>query len=776
MRLNPVPRVLSLRLVSVALILAAPSMAGAAVDLLDPKFHASGKGDVVTTGSIGANLSEVTIVDPTTWSAGQGVRVARAGGKRLVNDAEGSASLFFSDAAAVTYDAVNPAAGAKAVTCTYAVNGNSNEVMCHGTALTNQNPPPFSTEYDELHVFVRASTAIAQGDLWVELGNQDRSVVQMPLPSIAQPNQWQELYLPVRTLKWYPNENQTIDRVSLRCMKAATCVANFAVSLDDLWMVKDHVTTVAAINGNGNNTLMTLAQPAGLAVTNTPVYHDDVKAIRSWLADTSDVLHTVPAGIYLESYDGLPAPQISPNTIIQCADPTTTVFKSSGGTRTGGRPLLASDPRFLGRLPRNIVIQYCGFDINGYNFGDFNNLIAIYGDEEPSLPGPDKHQPAQNITIRSNRLFDSNYLSNPAAAMQDCDVDMHECATRQRQAILVKFVDTVSVTDNVLVGAGRIKLGQPGRNIEVMRNNIDFVNDNAITVVDKEWSCQYYPFCKTEHVRIERNVIANAVNNGIFFGSDGAASDHPSMELYDVSVRMNTITGFHARGISAPLPSGGAANIHVEENEIVARRPRQLAHGNKAAIGLGREWKPFAQSPTQDVSVRGNRITVDAPDGSYDLAGIYLFGKLDHLRVRDNRIECINCTPGCDTRLHSGIRMGQASSPETCLYLELSNNFVRNACIGINIQVGLGAASIIGNQIFQSTSPEPNVGQLYIGPHSTATIEALIKDNSIAHGQAWGLYCAKGGYHLTSQPTGQLISDNVFDDNAHGHISPWCFQ
>lgn len=228
---------------------------------------------------------------------------------------------------------------------------------------------------------------------------------------------------------------------------------------------------------------------------------------------------------------------------LRCENPNTVIFKKISGTSYSH---FAQD---TASGFTDILIENCGFDMNGdpKNFAHSLNLKA----------GGD--QPMSNVTIRGNRYFDSTGMNDPAR-------------DKQRQYVAVLKVQDLLVENNVMTNGGRIKAGRPGRRIWIRGNDLDFINDNGITIVSRpqmQWA-DGTPI--TEDILIENNRVHDATVTGIFFGADGETQG-VGMTTRRITVRHNLVTGdFGGIGINGILPDF-ASEIRVHGNVIVKDGP-----------------------------------------------------------------------------------------------------------------------------------------------------------------------------------------------------------
>lgn len=480
-------------------------------------FNASGAGDQTMHGSIEKGSSAL-VIDPTasdardTWQEGHGIRIQRAGEDAFVHDADTGWVLPPSapSGAQVSHNEMDKREGEASVHCTFT--GTPPDADGDGTP----NPVdlcevdlggPTDTQYDELRFWIKSSVATSQGDLQIVIysndhdaeGNRKPGRFQLQIPALT-PGVWSEVFAKIEGRKGNGHKRGPARFVTLRCINTSLC-DGLDVHMDDFWLVQDLVTQVKEINVAESNAItFILETPAVRTASDEIVYHDDTAAAQAWLqaAEAEGANLFAPAGIYYVS-EVLP---LYSDTHLRCAGADQTIFKNSGGSRTGTSKMLSTKDAEV-PAPENIEIEHCGFDVNGWNRSDFLNWIQIqtFG----GLDGAEKR--VRNIHIRDNRFFDSDF-----PGQTNCDRTQDTCVTRQRAYISVQRVDGVWIEDNHLSGGGRIGAGGLGlgRNMYIRHNVIEFVNDNAITIVDIDRgddSDECIEPCLTEHVEITDNVI-----------------------------------------------------------------------------------------------------------------------------------------------------------------------------------------------------------------------------------------------------------------------------
>ena len=461
-------------LLSLLVVIFVVSEGGAAprYDLTYEDFDVSGDGGHVTTGTVPTDSSgrminpkKLVIADSRSWKVNHGIRVQRAGEFLLVHDANSG------------WVRVHPESGVK-----HEIDGVRKFVRCGiGAATTDErvdlcairfrNTMKFA-HFDELHFWIKTSVSIGYGDLVIVLEDRNNGRVakgRLEIPSTTS-GRWIEVFLQIQG-KREPNpeagEDWGINKVSGLRLQCQRRCQNLEVSMDDFELVQDLVTNVHGIfPGPGSEATLQLNMEASRPVQNAVIFHDDTVAVQDWLNKA------IPRGAYLFAPPGVyyisGTLGLHGQTRLTCSGPGSTVFKNTGRSRHGPKNMfLTVDDS----VSSDITIEFCGFDANGWNKEDFFSFIFIQGVKDIA---------ARNIRIQHNTLFDSR---SPGA--DGCDQGQDACVTLQRQYIVVyNNVDEVWIEHNHLSGGGRIKAGEPGRNIFIRHNILDLVNDNAITIVD----------------------------------------------------------------------------------------------------------------------------------------------------------------------------------------------------------------------------------------------------------------------------------------------------
>jgi hypothetical protein len=329
---------------------------------------------------------------------------------------------------------------------------------------------------------------------------------------------------------------------------------------------------------------------------------DDTICIGRWLKDarTQGKHLYVSPGTYLYGQ----GQAIFNGFHLQCASPTRTVFKAINNAGN----LFVLLPNWLSESDapwQDISIENCGFNLNGSTV-PFASVIAVGGGTWP----------VQYVTVRGNKVFDSTMAGR-----------LYTKRDPKRQYIAILNTEDVLVEHNALSEGGRIKVGRPGRRIIIRANTLNGVSENGITVVDQGGI--------SSDMLIEHNTITNPINSGIFFGADGQNAGTAAMQLYDVTIRHNTITGnFVTNCITGVLPNN-VARIYIGDNTChkTGPTPPGVFVGG---IGLNRD--NTATLYAKDITVEDNIILSDVYNAYSNLAGIYVADHFDNLCLLGNSI------------------------------------------------------------------------------------------------------------------------------------------
>jgi hypothetical protein len=735
---------------------AAPS-----VSLGHARYHASGRGDVTTTGSIAAGERLLAVDDPATWHIAHGIRVRRAGEEALVHTADDSWRLPPTAAAGATvsHDAADRMEGTASVRCSFAGIPVTPVDVCEMDLGA-----PANFHFDELRLWLKSSVATSARALRLRILRYDdpldpddcgAPVVAGRCPSFelevppVPADTWQELFIELKRTAGHGILDNVAGGQQVIVVECRERCDGLDVHLDDLRLVRDLVAAVTAMPAPG---MFQLSRAAGRTVAAETVYHDDTVAVRTWLeaADIDGGARLVaPGGIYyingVDLYgvggaEGSYSLPLFNDTHLRCESRRTTIFKNVGRSATGPGVMFRSfDP-----VPANITIENCGFDWNGWNLQDFLTVFMISPHTVPKAFG-------RNIVIRGNRFFDSQL-----PGMEGCDLGQDECRTRQRHHILVPRVDGLWVEYNQMSGGGRIKSGGSGlgRNMHITNNSLQFVNDNAITIVDTVPGL-------TEHVEIAGNTISNPVASGIFIGADGEdAGLTKGMILRDVSITHNRVSGFFATaGIIGQLPRT-AEDVTIADNVVINARQTGIPIGSFFAGGIILTQRSADAAAAARISVVGNAVIASGTHSVLNLGGILLrtASRFSGLAVSDNHVDCSGCSNG----LAAGIWLWSGGFD----HVTITGNRVANAYDAL--QLGGPATftnvTIDGNTFMGSWGP--SLGQITLQALPDSGISARIANNVVIDGAGYGVLCTGGGAFVLAD-----LETNTFVDNAGGNTN-----
>jgi hypothetical protein len=700
------------------------------ISLKEPRFHASGGGWITTHGSTEPGSTVLSVEDGWSWEVGHGIRVRRAGTSVAVQtDAGWEASPTAGGAATASH----PVSGGVVCEITGPLHGVD---ACAGPT----DPAGGFVRFirDELRVGLSVSAPVAEGALAIvfhALDAKTQTIQQvaggeLALPALA-PGSTHRIFLPIRGKAGL----NAVRRLSLRCLVPCD---DLRISLHELELVDDLVAKVSEIGADGRTFFLDF--PAERSVTGETVFHDDTDAIRTWLAEAEGggAQLFAPIGVYY--FGRRNAPEFEPtrqttplvvraNTHLRCmpgleVDRPLAIFRNNGGAATGTSTFLSS-PNPTQGVPSNVTIEDCGFDSNGWNREDFLSVVNLGGTAEDRI---------RDVRIRRSHFFDSVF--DPGVVGDaDCDHGQDACRMFQRQYILATAVDGLEVTDNVLEGGGRIKVGRPGRNISILRNTIRLVNDNGITFADRPRDECVGDICTTEDVVIADNTIIDAASVGIFGGADGGEKDHPGMVLRRIRIENNIVLGgFAGAGIRLFLPAT-SHDVSITGNHVEADRRRP--NGGKAPAGIQvKRGTPSIANPTQRIEVSSNTVMSVGEFGYYNEGGIGFGGPIRDLTVWDNHVEAAGA-------LHIA-RGGIWMSGEPFESVSVVGNRVRRAKIAMHIEAPATGLSIIGNELEESL--RSNRGQITLMPPDGEVVIGHLLANHIRDGAGFGVFCSPGGF------------------------------
>ena len=734
--------------------------AAAISNLMDPSFNASGDGHYIIKGEISAKSNILNVDDYSTWRKGQGIRIHAAGKS--------------SDILSNTIICSNPTPSSGPVN------------LCE---VKIKNPESYNfNKFDQLRIEIESTVNTASEDLQIitsnEWGNVEHGELEVNaltagrMETIFVDIQGQNSVLPENPLNPRAPGISQVKSLKFRCNKNCSLIN---VRISNIALVQDHVTTVLSMDVKPGTlkAKFEIEIPAERTVTNAEVFHDDTVAIQNWVNqaqslgyDLSPVHLWAPPGIYYISKKIA----LYSNTHIACEGDA--VFKNTGRSKHGTLNMFVglSTPT---ESIKDIKIEYCHFDANGWNRSDFLSFIAIKGSLEAT-------KKAKNIVLQYNIFKDTNFPGDT-----NCDQGRKlPCQTLQRQYILVTYVEGAWVEHNELSHGGRIKIGRPGKRIYIQHNTLNFVNDNAITVVDRKKSrpfpqCNKFgnDVCTTEDVHIIGNTIVDPVAGGIFFGVDGEYDDHKQMVLNNVQIRDNQIVGFFSSaGIVGILPAD-TTNITISNNTVISYRERSKAKNtHQFGIAISSTNLGAGVKYAKDMHVFGNCIVARGKHANLD-SGLFVKRYSERLNIFANTIyaqdgvieymgrdqlpsnlylsahHCISDrTRPIDYNLSGlierGIHIKNPGSKSGLIgnydykFTNVNNNAVQHAGVALLVQASVKHGNILSNRFYDSTNS--NRGQITIIPSKNPheyyhSFDGSIINNYISNSNpswdGYGIYC-----------------------------------
>lgn len=714
------------------------------VPLSYPLFCASGDGDAVEIGTYDRETrsgKRILVPDGATWRRGHGVRIEQAGAARKLSVATLSPDRD---------------SGAKCQ-----LKGQSTSTNVELCVATLKAPTSFEG-HDELLLRIRTDKPAARGDLQIILMDEDDGFAEkgvLDVPALKAGDwQWAGAGIQGLTERRYGQIVGGLERViGFKLICRRNCVDR-QVQLAEPQLSLDHVTKVSKVDRlEGGGAALTLEAMPRRRVDGSKVFHDDTAAVRAWL----DVARrkggarlTAPPGVYYLSNDAGFANDLRlfKDTAIACAGPDETVFRNSGKAQTGRARMFrsrVSEKDDIGLYPElepdNISVRDCGFDLNGWNARDFLTVFTIYGDTQTQVF-------ADNIRFENNYFYDSR-----SPGRYGCDLDQDFCRILQRQFIVVLVANDVVIANNRMRDGGRIKVGQPGNNIEVYGNTLDLVNDNGITFVDfQRDECRRIGRCVTQNIRIHNNRIKDAIGAGIFFGGDGEIKIGRDITVRDVEIYDNEITGYFHNGIKALFPPD-VENIRIHNNRIIRTRARPDL--NKIAT-RGILLRTYA-GPAKNVTITDNLIAASGEHAAFNGGGVALRGKgFEGLTVTGNDIACDGCA-----YMENGVFMtaqGDAlGGNDDAIYdrnVRISGNRIFQGATGMTLLRNFDGAEIKDNLLCRTR--EENGSALRL----RADIRGRIEDNALVDGAGFGVEC----FGPTALRKALPLTRNYFDGNARG--------
>ena len=290
---------------------------------------------------------------------------------------------------------------------------------------------------------------------------------------------------------------------------------------------------------------------------------DDLAALQAWAASvitTGGHLY-LPGGTYLYSS----TVSVYDNTHLECAGNGLAVFKNNGTTQNF---LTLGDTA----NSHNITIENCSFDANGYNVVDFLDFISFNSGTNVS----------SDIRVRNNHFYDSAYVG--------------DATVKQRQYIVMIGCFDCWIQGNHLEQGGRIKVGRPGGRFWIVNNEINFVNDNGITIVDTQLAAI------TEEVIITGNLIRNMVSSGIYLGADGQA-EPDTMTLRKITIQNNIIVGDWGGSCMQLTGSTTTQDIQILDNQCILEGMTRVPQ-----VGISLTRQDISVTAAENVTVARNTL------------------------------------------------------------------------------------------------------------------------------------------------------------------------
>jgi hypothetical protein len=369
---------------------------------------------------------------------------------------------------------------------------------------------------------------------------------------------------------------------------------------------------------------------------------DDSTCIGTWIAaGESQGKHLyASAGTYYYSvsralFDGVH---------IQCESNTAVTFKQVANRNIGTFFILSANFGVTGQPWDDILIENCGFDMNGTtaNFASVFIVTASAG------------TPATHVTVRNLRVFDSTMPGS-----------MYTDSNRQRQYIAVLNAEDVLIENNTLSEGGRIKAGRPGKRILVRNNALTNINDNAITLVN-------IGDYTSEHYLIEDNTVVNPIGSGIFVGSDGEATGTLTQAVQDIIVRNNTISGdMKTAGITGTWPN------HTDRVSIYNNTITKTGTTGSFNSGIQMIRANNTDQPARDITLKRNTISATTQN-ELPYGGIFVGAQFQNICLLDNVV----------SNTQYGIKFHNALLPEQVSGKMTGNNLGGGAILG-DAQTGM---------------------------------------------------------------------------------------
>ena len=254
----------------------------------------------------------------------------------------------------------------------------------------------------------------------------------------------------------------------------------------------------------------------------------------------------------------------------------------------------------------DLTIEAVGFDMAGYNERSYGGPIVLNMSNGNFI---------KRVRVRDCAFFDTNYPGDDAV---------------NQRLMFIDAAKSAWIEGNEFEHGIRIKIGGGGEDIWIVRNVLNFINDNAITMA-MSGTLEAPGNEKTARVNIHDNLIRNPRGVGIFLGGDGDRYADPTMSMSSVIISRNIVEfdsqvteGNGTRGIQILLPSGGSRDIVISDNIII-----QNGRSHKMDRGIGLFAMRGTEHVHERIIVRDNVVSHPQDGGAY---AIYVSGGETTLR------------------------------------------------------------------------------------------------------------------------------------------------
>src|SRR5262245_45223742 len=166
------------------------------INLGDPRFNASGQGDVTTIGSIADGVTALNIAHAATWREGHGIRVRRAGDDAPLHDADSGWTVppGAPGGVAVVHDAVDRIEGSASARCSLTGAASKPVDLCEVII----GGSPTNLAFDEVRLWIKSSVATREGDLRLRTLKDDRvPTFDLDIPALTA-DKWTEVFVELK--------------------------------------------------------------------------------------------------------------------------------------------------------------------------------------------------------------------------------------------------------------------------------------------------------------------------------------------------------------------------------------------------------------------------------------------------------------------------------------------------------------------------------------------------------------------------------------------------